>query len=161
MKKTPIALAATVSLIIYSGYQLFSYPLSSRIDPRLVHTFNSIAKASEDNDVRSITIRGSDIEPNELSEELSGPVLDLLDSVNISSVYFSRRGEGNYSAALYVDRWFGFLRPRWYYRYSFDGRLEETIVPSLKEALKSDKYPYHYCEQAEVSHWYYCTAGDL
>lgn len=161
MKKTSVTVAAIVSILIYGGYKLFAVPLDSRMDPRLVHAFNEISKASEETGQRSIQIIGPEVEPVEVSEDISGKVLDILDSANVKSVYFSKDERGDYSTALYVNVWLSFISPRWYYLYSSDDRLEEEVVPSIREALASDKYPYHYCEKADIDHWYFCTAGDL
>lgn len=161
MKKTSVIVAAIVSILTYGGYKLFTVPLDSRMDPRLVYALEKISEVSAETGQRSIQIIGSEIEPTEVSEDISGQTLDMLDSANVKSVYFSKTEQGSYSAALYVNVWLSFISPRWYYLYSSDDRLEEEIVPSIREALKSDKYPYHYCEKADIDHWYFCTAGDL
>lgn len=156
MKKL-IVVALVISFVIYKQtHPTFRHEISDGL-VELVGMFDELSKSSGEN---NIIVAESFVDPDEMTDEIPREIEEKMDEEGLSRVHYSC-GKQVCWVTLYVDKIFNFIGPSWYYSYRSDGVVEETIVPSLDEALdEQESYPYFFCERAEVENWFFCSSDD-
>lgn len=160
MKKLKLAIllsVAAISMMVY--YQHTNSPIDYKIDDRLIEANDTIIKLSQELGFNYLTIYSSRTNPSELGDAIPSEIYEFIEQSSISRIHFYDNKDP--ITAFSVEQHFTFFRPRWYYRYSESGLLDENIVSSLKEAVRQQNGPpYFLCQRAEVPNWFFCTAYD-
>lgn len=161
MKNRKLVAIATVIAISYFLYdQYTTTPIIYKIDSRLIEINDTLVELSRIAGFSGVSIYSSRTNPQELSDTIPHDIYKTIEQSDIKEIHFSN-DPINQTIVFAIDQNFTFFRPRWYYKYSKIGGLDEDIVPSLEEAVEQQNGPpYFLCQRAEVPNWFYCTAND-